>query len=914
MLRNTLSSPRLWVALLALAAVTLPSLAQPVITSQPQDETVALNSTFNFSVSVDPASVDNNVTYQWYFDSMPDNGPQIGGVTSSASFTGTEWFMAGTYYVVVTDNGLSVTSRVATLTVTGVEAPSITAQPTDTSVQLGGEVSVYLTAEGTAPYQYQWYHNGSPIFSSPQLSFSTDIAYTVSNASADSAGTYYAVVWNSAGTVTSGSANLTVTPVPLPEIIGDISSITGQPGSYPQLSVIALISGSQVDPTYQWYFNGNPISGATSPTLLVGPLTQALAGNYTVVVSDSAGSVTSNVATVSVASTSPVAITTQPQSQTATLGSTVTFTVAATGTGPITYSWYKNEVNTVIGTSATLTLNNIQASDQGEYYCSVQNGSSTANTSEVTLGINSPGVNPTIVNQPAPAPTFTGGTANFAVYAVAAGSVTYQWYFNGSPIVGQQSPTFSIAVVTAADVGNYTVEVTSPYGSTLSDASALTIQDPGAPTPSPAPTPTPSPTPTPTPTAPAAPTPTPPPTPTPTPIPSASPTPTPTPASPVGSFTQPQSQVVSSGGTVTFTVGPPQSGVDYQWFYNGAALSDSEASSSRLAARVLPSGVSISGATTARLLISGAAAGASGLYSCQITGSSGTVMSAAATLQIASTSDPGRLTNISCRAPVGTGANILIAGFAVGGAGTSGVEPLLIRASGPALVPFGVTNVLPDPALSLYDSADALLHVDAGWKGNADISAAGSSVGAFAWPDPSSADSALIDSLAPGPYTAQVSGASSDTGVSLVEVYDATPAGSYTLTHPRLINISARIQVGTGQDILIAGFYVGGTTSKTVLIRASGPALIPFGVSNVLAQPSLALYDSAQVNIATNTGWLADAQLSRVAASVGAFSWGTTPTPDSALLVTLAPGAYTAQVKGADGGTGIALIEVYDVP
>jgi hypothetical protein len=158
-----------------------------------------------------------------------------------------------------------------------------------------------------------------------------------------------------------------------------------------------------------------------------------------------------------------------------------------------------------------------------------------------------------------------------------------------------------------------------------------------------------------------------------------------------------------------------------------------------------------------------------------------------------------------------------------------------------------------------------------------------------------------------------VSGASGDTGTALAEIYDATPQGAYTPATPRLTNLSARLSVGTGANILIAGFVIGGTTSKTVLIRASGPALAPFGVTGVLPDPMITLNGSAGA-LSTNSGWGADAQIAAAAESVGAFSWGNSPTPDSALLLTLPPGGYTVEVAGASGDTGVALVEVYEVP
>jgi sugar lactone lactonase YvrE len=355
---------------------------------------------------------------------------------------------------------------------------------------------------------------------------------------------------------------------------------------------------------------------------------------------------------------------------------------------------------------------------------------------------------------------------------------------------------------------------------------------------------------------------------------------------------QPGSQTIVNGTTVVFHAAA--SGLPaptFQWFHNGIA---------------------ISGSTGATLVISGATAANVGSYYFTATNSTGTVQSSAATLAVSSTTDVGRLINISCRSAVGTGANILIAGFAVGGPGTTGSEPLLIRASGPALATFDVTGLLPDPELQLFSNS-TVLGSDSSWGGSTQIAAAAASVGAFPWTVPTSHDSALLETLAAGPYTAQVSGQSGDSGVALAEVYDATPAGSYTPASPRLVNISARTQVGTSANILIAGFVIGGSTSKTVLIRASGPALAAFGVSGLLPDPQLQLY-AASTLVETNDGWGGDSEILAAAASVGAFAWSSPTSADSAILVTLPPGSYTAQVAGASGDTGVALIEVYEVP
>jgi hypothetical protein len=236
-----------------------------------------------------------------------------------------------------------------------------------------------------------------------------------------------------------------------------------------------------------------------------------------------------------------------------------------------------------------------------------------------------------------------------------------------------------------------------------------------------------------------------------------------------------------------------------------------------------------------------------------------------------------------------------------------------VRASGPALAQFGVTGVLADPQLTLNGS-NGIIATNNGWSGNSQVSSTAMLVGAFAWTSTSSHDSALLESLPGGAYTAQLAGASGDSGVALAEVYNAAPSPA----SPRLINISARARVGTDGNILIAGFVIVGTTSETVLIRATGPALAGFGISGTLADPQLQLFQSSGTGTSTmlqsNTGWNGDTTIAAAAASVGAFPWGNSASADSAILITLPPGVYTAQVSGASGDSGVALVEVYEVP
>lgn len=202
---------------------------------------------------------------------------------------------------------------------------------------------------------------------------------------------------------------------------------------------------------------------------------------------------------------------------------------------------------------------------------------------------------------------------------------------------------------------------------------------------------------------------------------------------------------------------------------------------------------------------------------------------------------------------------------------------------------------------------------NAGWGGGTRIAQTGASLGAFVLPNASSADSAILDSaLGRGTYTGQVSGKSGDSGVGLVEVYDATAPGAYRPNSPRLINLSARAVVGTGSHTAIAGFVIGGSTAKTVLIRASGPALAALGSSGTLSDPKLDLFSGSTV-IASNAGWGGSSQIASASAACGAFVWSSPASADSALLVTLEPGAYTAEVSGLIGDGELALVEIYDV-
>ena len=268
--------------------------------------------------------------------------------------------------------------------------------------------------------------------------------------------------------------------------------------------------------------------------------------------------------------------------------------------------------------------------------------------------------------------------------------------------------------------------------------------------------------------------------------------------------------------------------------------------------------------------------------------------------------NPGRLINMSIRTNAGTGDNTLIVGVSLGGAGTSGDKAVLLRGVGPTLGVFGVGGALSDSVMTVFQGTRRVAQND-DWAGGFDFS----SVGAFAFSGATPRDAAIYNgTAAPDSYSIQITGKNNATGVALAEIYDATPPPLFTATVPRLINVSARTQVGTGENILIAGFVVGGNTPVRVLIRAVGPTLNAFGVGGVLADPRLEILNGT-TRVAENDNWSsADAA---TFSTVGAFPL-TANSRDAALVATLPPGNCTAQVTGVGNTTGVALVEVYELP
>jgi acetyl esterase/lipase len=251
------------------------------------------------------------------------------------------------------------------------------------------------------------------------------------------------------------------------------------------------------------------------------------------------------------------------------------------------------------------------------------------------------------------------------------------------------------------------------------------------------------------------------------------------------------------------------------------------------------------------------------------------------------------LLNVSTRARVESGANVMIGGFIITG---DAPKKVALRAIGPSLAAAGVTGALADPALQLFDSTGTLIAQNDNCS-----SLAVEEIPAGLQPA-NGRESLISMTLPPGSYTAVLSGANGGSGVGLFELYDLDPASS------RIANISTRSEVGNESDVMIGGFIVGGNDPTKVVLRAVGPSLTASGITNPLPDPVLDLYDGNGSLIFTNDNWRTS-QLQQISDT------GVSPGDDreAAIVATLLPGGYTAIVHDAAGGKGVALVEVYDL-
>ncbi|MEY2407632.1 MAG: large repetitive protein, partial [Verrucomicrobiota bacterium] len=420
----------------------------PGITGEPADRTVNQGQSTSLTVAVNGTSP---FRFAWWFA----NAPLAGATNAMLNLSPAQGNQSGSYWVVVNNMAGAATSRVATVLV--VVPPVIVTQPVALSVLPGATATFTVVATGTAP-TFQWKFNGSPIAGA------TNSVLTLSGVTASQAGAYKVDVNNAAATVTSSQVNLTVYQAPV---------ITTQPldrvlnqGQTTNLSVTATADPT---PSFQWWFNGQRLAGATSATLTLASAQGNQSGSYSVVLSNIAGTVTSRVATVLVVV--PPVIVTQPVAQSVLPGATATFTVVATGTAP-TFQWKFNGSPIADATNSVLTLSGVTASQAGAYKVDVNNAAAAVTSSQVNLTVYQA---PVITAQPADRVLNQGQTTNLTVSATGIPNPAFQWWFNNQPLAGATSATLTLASAQGNQSGSYSVVLSNIAGTVTSRVATVLV-------------------------------------------------------------------------------------------------------------------------------------------------------------------------------------------------------------------------------------------------------------------------------------------------------------------------------------------------------------------------------------------------------------------------------------------------------
>jgi pectate lyase/pectin methylesterase-like acyl-CoA thioesterase len=394
----------------------------------------ALGDTYNFSTT------ETSATPETTFDYF---GWRVGSSNFAAS---------------ITFKNLSVTL--------GLTPPVITMQPLGKTTIEGDNIGLPAAAAGSAPLTFQWSKNGVPIAGA------TSPILMLNNVRVADSGSYVFTATNPAGIVASDVATVVVNLAP--------PFITMQPRSQTILVgepvTFTVAAGGSAPLTYQWRKNGDNIAGATSPSFSIASLQFGDAGVYTAVVSNGAGSVTSDPATLVVSATPvPPSIITQPMSITVVAGAQAQFTVTAEGSSPLSFQWRKDGAAIPGATGATYTIAGASADDAGSYTVTVTNAAGSVTSDPATLTVITP---PSIVTPPAPQTVNAGATATFTVVASGTQPLTYQWRKNGANIPSATTDTLTLNNVQASDAAAYSVVVSNAAGSVTSPAATLTVVDP----------------------------------------------------------------------------------------------------------------------------------------------------------------------------------------------------------------------------------------------------------------------------------------------------------------------------------------------------------------------------------------------------------------------------------------------------
>ena len=466
------------------SSATLAVILPPGITTQPLAQNAAAGGSATFSVVTTGTTP---LSFSWLKNGVAvANGIKFAGAnTGTLTISGIAAADAGNYSVIVTNLAGSVTSAAAGLTF--VSSPVISTSPSSQTVAVGANVSLTVSAAGSAPLNYFWLKNGGSLANGGNLSGAGTATLNLTSVTTNDAAAYSVIVSNTLGSVTSASATLAVIAPPM--IVTPPANIIAQAGTTAAFTVSATGSAPL---NFQWRKNGNPlvnggnISGANTATLTFSSLTVNDTGTFSVTVSNVAGSVTSVGASLTVLS--PPVVIAQPASTTVVLGANATFGLGLAGTAPLTCTWFKNG-NPITGgyayaaNSNTLTLTSVTTNDAGSYYAFVTNAIGSVTSLSATLTVIVP---PVISSQPANATILAGSNVTFSVTANGSSQLNFQWRKNGTPLVnggnvsGATSAALTLTGVTANDAANYFVTVGNTAGTASSSNAVLAVLLPPA--------------------------------------------------------------------------------------------------------------------------------------------------------------------------------------------------------------------------------------------------------------------------------------------------------------------------------------------------------------------------------------------------------------------------------------------------
>lgn len=448
----------------------------PVITTQPANQTVTEGQAATFSVVISngPCRSFWYINGAGYFGSV---GSTISYTIPNTTLAMNGWKVSVNLYSCGSTGANLGNSQTAILTVNSATgAPTITAQPANQTVTAGQTATFTVVATGTAPLNYQWQKNGSAISGATSASYTTPATASTDNGSA-----FKVVVSNSTGSVTSAAASLTVNAAAAPAITQQPQSQTVQAGQ----SAIFTVAVSNGPCHSFWYINGAGYYGSVGSTISYTiPNTTLAMNGWTVSVNlYSCGSTGANAGysqtaklTVNSATGAP-SIDAQPANQTVTAGQTATFTVAATGTAPLSYQWQKNGAAISGATSASYTTPATSTSDSGTAFkVVVTNSAGSATSNSATLTVNTAQVAPSITTQPANQTVTAGQAATFSVVATGTTPLSYQWQKNGSAISGATAASYTTPATTSSDNGaTFQATVSNSIGSVTSNSATLTV-------------------------------------------------------------------------------------------------------------------------------------------------------------------------------------------------------------------------------------------------------------------------------------------------------------------------------------------------------------------------------------------------------------------------------------------------------